>query len=83
MLKEGDIIIHVGRGEGGNFMEMEHLPTGLKRRLDPPLGDIDEQKRVRCEFLHQIETELIEKGLTQYIEDKALIAEQGHGGIAD
>jgi hypothetical protein len=76
MLKETDIIVHVGRGVGGDFMEMEHVPTGIKRRLDPPLGGIDEQKHHRFEFLQQIEVELTEKGLTQYIDDKQPIAEQ-------
>ena len=58
-------------------MEMEHLPTGIKRRFDPPLGGIDDQKHYRFEFLQQIETELREKGLTQYIDDKQHFAEQG------
>jgi len=49
-------------------MEIEHLPTGIKRHQLPPLGDLAVQKETKARFLREIEAELIAKGLTQYID---------------
>jgi hypothetical protein len=68
MLRVNDIVVHVGRAVGGDFIEIEHLPTGIKRHQLPPLGNADTQKRIKARFLAEIEAELIAKGLTQYIE---------------
>jgi hypothetical protein len=68
MLRAGDIIVNTGRAVGGDFMEIEHVPTGIKRHHPPPLGGADVQREVRARFLREIEAEIIAKGLTQYIE---------------
>ena len=69
MLRTGDIIVSVGRAVGGDFMEIEHVPSGIRRHHPPPLGGPEVQKVVRARFLREIETELIAKGLTQYVDD--------------
>ena len=68
MLRTGDIIVSVGRAEGGDFMEIEHVPTGIKRHHPPPLGGAAVQKAARARFLREIEAELVAKGLTQYLD---------------
>ena len=70
MLRAKDIIVRVGRAVGGDFMEMEHVPTGIRRHRDPPLGGADEQRKAKARFLREIEAELTAKGLTQYIDDE-------------
>jgi hypothetical protein len=70
MLRVNDIVVHVGRAVGGDFMEVEHVPTGIKRHQLPPLGTVDTQKRIKAGFLAEIEAELIAKGLTQYIDNE-------------
>jgi hypothetical protein len=70
MLRVHDLIIRTGRAVGGDFMEMEHVPTGIKRFHPPPLGGADVQKEVRARFLREIEAELVDKGLTQYIDNE-------------
>lgn len=50
-------------------MEVEHVPTGIKRHHPPPLNGAQVQKQARERFLREIEAELIKKGLTQYIDD--------------
>jgi hypothetical protein len=68
MLRTQDIIVRVGRGVGGDFMEIEHVPTGIKRHHHPPLGGPAVQKEARSRFLREIEAELVVKGLTQYVD---------------
>ncbi len=51
-------------------MEMEHVPTGIKRHHPPQLGGPEVQRQARARFLREIEDELIAKGLTQYIENE-------------
>ena len=70
MLRVHEIIVQTGRATGGDFMEMEHVPTGIKRHHPPPLGDAEVQKEVRARFLREIEAELVAKGLTQYIDNE-------------
>jgi hypothetical protein len=69
MLRTQDIIVRVGRAVAGDFMEIEHVPTGIKRHHPPPLGGPAVQKEVRARFLREIEAELVAKGLVQYIDD--------------
>jgi len=69
MLRASDIVVHVGRGIGGNFFEIEHLPTGIKRHQPPPLGSVEVQRETKTRFLGEIEAELIAAGLTQFLEE--------------
>jgi hypothetical protein len=50
-------------------MEIEHVPTGIKRHHPPPLGGPAVQKEAKARFLREIEAELVAKGLSQYIDD--------------
>ena len=70
MLRVHDTIVRTGRAIGGDFMEMEHVPTGIKRHHPPPLGGSEVQREVRARFLREIEAELVAKGLTQYIDNE-------------
>lgn len=69
MLRMDDILVKTGRAVGGDFMEIEHIPTGIKRYHPPPLAGAGGGKEVRERFLREIEAELIAKGLIQYIAD--------------
>jgi len=64
MLKPQDIEIQVGRAVGGDFMKVTHKPTGICRGKGPPLP---KSGKARLEMLREIETELIQKGLTQHL----------------
>ena len=61
-------MVRVGRAVGGDFMEIEHVPTGIKRHHPPPLRGPAVQKEARARFLREIEAELVAKGLTQYVD---------------
>ena len=63
MLKPEDIVIQTGRAVGGDFMKIIHKPTGITRGCGPPLP----KPGKRQEMLREIEAELIERGLTQYL----------------
>ena len=65
MLRVEDILVHVGRCVGGTFVKLEHVPTGISRMLGP-IGNTD-MAQLRKQWLDEIETELREKGLTNYI----------------
>jgi len=69
VLRAQDIIVRAGRAVGGDFMEVEHVPTGIKRHHPPPLGGHAVQKEARARFLREIEAELAAKGLTQYVDN--------------
>ena len=56
------------RAAGGSFMRIVHVPTGISRMQMPPLGDAARQQAIKDRFLQEIENELKEKGMTQYIE---------------
>jgi len=60
--------MRVGRAVGGDFMEIEHVPTGIKRHHPPPLGGPAVQKEAKARLLREIEADLVAKGLTQYID---------------
>ena len=64
MLKPQDIEIEVGRAVGGDFMRVVHKPSGIWRCKGPPLPKRDKEPH---EMLGEIEAELAQKGLTQYI----------------
>ncbi len=65
MLKEEDIRIRVGRCAGGTFLELVHVPTGISRSKGPLRGVSHDQ--LVSAWRTEIETELIERGLTQFI----------------
>jgi hypothetical protein len=72
MLREEDVEIQLGRcqsadGRFGSFLQVIHKPTGLKR-IQTPLGT-KKAWEVERRFLAEIEFELKEKGLIQYIVD--------------
>ena len=64
MLKVEDIEVQVGRGVGGDFMKVLHKPTGIFRAEGPPLRKPGKSKH---RFLQEIEAELVQRGLTQYL----------------
>jgi hypothetical protein len=65
MLKLEDMEVHVGRAVGGSYIQVIHKPTGIFRVKMPPLGD---SKTIPRELMLEIEAELLEKNLTQYIQ---------------
>lgn len=65
MLRDEDIRIDVGRCEGGTFVRLVHVPTGISRSIGP-IGAVSQHQLVSA-WTHEIESELIERGLTQYI----------------
>jgi hypothetical protein len=65
MLREEDIHIKEGRCVGGTFLEVVHLPSGISRS-NGPIGAVSQHQLVSA-WKHEIETELIERGLSQYI----------------
>jgi hypothetical protein len=68
MLKSEDIEISVGRAVGGDFINVVHKPTQISRGKGPPLRNPGKARR---ELLREIEAELVERGLTQYIQPDA------------
>jgi hypothetical protein len=64
MLKSKDIEITRGRGIGGDSIIILHKPTGIRRGKGPPLT---KEGKTQQEMIREIETELIQRGLTQYI----------------
>lgn len=65
MLKADDIVVEVYRLSGGsNSMKVIHKPTGIFRGKGPPLGNPGKAQR---EMISEIEAELVERGLRQYI----------------
>ena len=69
MLCASDIIVKTGRAVGGDFMEIEHAPTGIKRHHPPPLGGPELQREAKARFFREIEAEIVAKGLTHYVDD--------------
>lgn len=65
MLREEDIHIKAGRCVGGIFLEVLHVPTGVSRSKGP-IGELSQCQLVSA-WKHEIESELIERGLSQYI----------------
>lgn len=67
MLKPEDLRIDIGRAVGGDFMNITHLPTGISRGKGPPLGSGEAVRQFKRHALQEIEMELRDKGLTQYL----------------
>ena len=67
MLKAEEITIERGRAVGGDFIRITHLPTGISRSKAPPLGSGRAVHEFRRQALEQIETEIRERGLLQYL----------------
>jgi hypothetical protein len=67
MLKDKEIQIERGRAVGGDFMRIIHVPTGVSRSKGPPLGSGKAVHEFSRQALLEIETELREKGMTQYL----------------
>jgi hypothetical protein len=65
MLRQDEVEMALGRCEGGSFIRVTHLPTGVSRYKGPLGGESTES--VTARFGHEIEQELIAKGLLQYI----------------
>ncbi len=64
MLKLEDLEVQVGRAVDGDFMKVVHKPTGIFRSKGPPLHAPGKSKH---ELLREIEAELIQRGLSQYL----------------
>jgi hypothetical protein len=65
MLKLEEIQLDVGRAVGGDWMRMTHTPTGIHRVKMPPIG---EKSKVTQQMMLEIEAELLERNLVQYIQ---------------
>ena len=65
MLRDEDIQMDIGRCVGGSFLRLTHIPTGVSR-YKGPLAGANQHELVQG-WLREIETELIERGLTQHI----------------
>ena len=65
MLREEDLIVQRGRCDGGSFLRLVHAPTDIVRMCGPLAGANANDLLNRWE--QEIEHELREKGLTQYI----------------
>jgi hypothetical protein len=60
-----DIRVDTGRCQGGSFVRVIHIPSGLSRYLGPiGLANVDTVVR---KFLLEIEEELKAKGKNEYI----------------
>jgi hypothetical protein len=65
MLRQEDILMEIGRCEGGSFVRVVHTPTGISRRRGPLRGaNVHELLQV---WLQEIENELRQLGLVQHI----------------
>lgn len=67
MLREEEIRIDTGRaGDGYDFIRFVHVPTGIQRFHPGPLRDVNRHQLIE-RWLQEIEEELKEKGMTEYI----------------
>ncbi|TWT31405.1 hypothetical protein [Blastopirellula retiformator] len=67
MLREEEIQIQIGRGShGGDFLRVVHTPTGIERLHPGPLAGVNRHELTQ-QWLEEMETELIAKGLHQYV----------------
>ena len=65
MIYPEQLKIDVGRAVGGDFIRVTHLPTNISKTQLPPLNDKCEY--FKAKLITEIENELINKGLTEYI----------------
>jgi len=67
MLRDNDVQVDIGRAShGGDFMRLRHIPTGMSRCHPGPMKGIDTRGLVK-KWCDEIEAELKEKGLLQYL----------------
>lgn len=67
MLKDEDVRIDFGLAQhGGDFMRMEHIPTGIERWHAGPLKGVHRQA-LQQRWLSEIEAELLARGLVQHV----------------
>ncbi|MDB5344049.1 MAG: hypothetical protein JWP89_2426 [Schlesneria sp.] len=67
MLRDGDLILWVGRAShGGDFLQLMHVPTGLSRYHPGPMKGVN-QTELKRRWVTEIEAEIVDRGLTQYI----------------
>lgn len=60
-MRPEDIVVRRGRAVGGDFLMIIHQPSGVSRRIGPPLVQMEKAQQ---EMIREIEVELIEKGLS-------------------
>ena len=63
MLRDDELRLDVGRCEGGSFLRLVHIPTGISRSRVPLAGAKRDQ--LIAPWASEIEGELIELGLNQ------------------
>ena len=61
MLRDEDVTVQRGRATRGDFLVVTHLPSGISRRKDPPLGPRSSQRAFEKQARREIEAELREK----------------------
>lgn len=64
MLKPQDIEIELFIGPEGESIKIMHKPTGIFRGKGSPLT---KRGKLQQEMMREIEAELVERGLTQYV----------------
>jgi hypothetical protein len=78
MLREQDIREDIGRAaHNGDFMRLVHIPTGTSRMHPGPLTGIN-RHQLRCRWLKEIESELVSRGLIEYIQPDLNLPEKSH-----
>lgn len=65
MLRHEEVQVELGRCEGGSFIRVTHLPTGVTRYKEPLGGESFQS--ITARFLRDIEQDLIASGSLQYI----------------
>ncbi len=65
MLKDDDLRLDMGRCEGGTFLRLVHVPTGISRALGPLRGA--KRHELVEAWRREIEVELKTQGFGQYI----------------
>ena len=63
MLREEDVRVDVGLCSDGSFLRVTHIPTGVSRGP----GVLRGSRSLKARYVREIESELIERGLHQYI----------------
>ena len=66
MLREEDVRIDIGCALGGSFFRIVHVPTGISRMHAGPLRGVN-QHELQRQWLAEIEAELQQRGLDEYI----------------
>jgi hypothetical protein len=67
MLREEDLRVELGRADqGGDFLRLVHVPSGIQRNHPGPLQGLNQHKLMQ-RWRSEIEAELCERGLTQHL----------------